>query len=245
MCNSIYLINRIKSIIPSHIKPKFLNEKDLLNWNKKQGYLSSKSILRKNKALKMQKILENSGIQKLYINCSFSNYKISNPGQEKVLNSSKKYVINFEKDFSNFIFSGNPGTGKNHLASAIGNYLILHGKKILLITIANLMSKIKNTFNKNNESSESLLIDKICKMDLLIIDEIGIQKSSEYEKIVIHQIIDRRSSSKKSTGILSNLNYQELHKLLGERIIDRMKLGNSIWLNFYWKSYRPYVKIKK
>ncbi|CAL4317744.1 DNA replication protein DnaC [Buchnera aphidicola] len=245
MKNHIKLMKRIKSIIPPHIQPKFKNEKDLLLWNKKKGLLFSKSILIRNKAMKIQKTLEESGIKDLYLNCSFKNYKVFHSGQEKALNSSKKYVKNFNKELSNFIFSGKPGTGKNHLAAAIGNHLILHGKKILIITIADLMSKIKKTFQKNNNFTEEYFINKTSTVDLLIIDEIGIQKESNYEKIIIHQIIDRRSASKKSTGMLSNLNYNSLHQLLGERILDRMKLGNSIWLNFNWKSYRSYVSVKK
>ncbi|CAL4317762.1 DNA replication protein DnaC [Buchnera aphidicola (Periphyllus testudinaceus)] len=241
MNNYIKLIKRMKSIIPTHIKPKFKNEKDLLNWNQKKGLLSSQSIQKKNNKKKIKKILKNSGIKKLYINCTFKNYNIYNIGQKKVLNFSKKYAKNFNKKFSNFIFSGSPGTGKNHLATAIGKYLILNKKKILIITIAELMSEIKKTFNKNNTLTESCLINKLIKIDLLIIDEIGIQQKSQYEKIIMHQIIDRRSSSKKSTGILSNLNYNNLYKLLGERIIDRLKLGNSSWLNFNWKSYRSNI----
>ncbi|NIH41029.1 MAG: ATP-binding protein [Buchnera aphidicola (Periphyllus aceris)] len=241
MNSYIKLIKKIKSMIPEHIKPKFNNEKDLLYWNQKQGIISSQSILRKNKANKMQHMLKNSGIKKLYIKCSFYNYKIFNLGQKKVLNFSKQYVKNFSKKFSNFIFSGNPGTGKNHLAAAIGNSLILQEKTFLIITISDLMSKIKKTFNSNNELTEEYFIKKLTQVDLLIIDEIGIQQKSEYEKIIIHQIIDRRSSSKKSTGILSNLNFNKLNKLLGERIIDRLKLGNSMWLNFNWKSYRSKV----
>ncbi|CAL4317675.1 DNA replication protein DnaC [Buchnera aphidicola] len=245
MKNNIKLIKRIQSIIPSHIKPKFTNEKDLLTWNQKKGFLSSRSILIRNKAIKIQKTLEKSGIKELYLNCSFENYKVFHSGQEKVLSSAKKYVKNFNNELSNFIFSGKPGTGKNHLAAAIGNYLILHGKKILIITIADLMSKIKKTFQKNNNFTEEHFINKTSKVDLLIIDEIGIQKESNYEKIIIHQIIDRRSASKKSTGILSNLNYNSLYKLLGERILDRMKLGKSLWLNFNWNSYRANVSAKK
>lgn len=241
----IKLLKKIKSIIPHHIKPKFKNEIDLLNWNQKEGFLSSKSILRKNKARKMQKMFKNSGIKKLYINCSFENYKVSHIGQEKVLNSAKEYAKNFKNIFSNFIFSGKPGTGKNHLAAAIGNYLILHGKSVLMITIADLMSKIKKTFKNKNEYTEEYFLKKSSEVDLLIIDEIGIQKESNYEKIIIHQIIDRRSASKKSTGILSNLNINNLKILLGERIIDRMKLGKILCLNFNWNSYRAFVNVKE
>lgn len=234
-------LEKFKNIIPFQIKPKFNNDKDLLIWNQKQGQKSSESIIRKNKALKMQRILGRSGIRELYMNCSFENYKIQHTGHRKVLLATKKYAENFKNNMASFIFSGKPGTGKNHLASAIGNYLILNGNSVLIVTVADLMSNIKGTFNTSSILTEEILLHNLSNVDLLMIDEIGVQIESRYEKIILNQIIDRRSSSKRSTGMLSNLNQQGLKNLLGERVIDRMRLGNSLWLNFEWDSYRKYI----
>ncbi|QTM69083.1 ATP-binding protein, partial [Buchnera aphidicola (Hormaphis cornu)] len=139
-------------------------------------------------------------------------------------------------------FSGRPGTGKNHLASAIGNYLILHGKSVLIMTVADLMSNMKGTFNGSSHITEEKLLNNLSTVDLLMIDEIGMQTESRYEKVIINQIVDRRSSSKRSTGMLSNLDYKGMKTLLGERVIDRMRLGRSLWLTFEWESYRKNIK---
>lgn len=48
--------------------------------------------------------------------------------------------------------------------------------------------------------------------------------------MIINQIVDRRSSSKRPTGMLTNSNMDEMNKLLGERVMDRMRLGNSLWV---------------
>ncbi|ABJ90498.1 DNA replication protein DnaC [Buchnera aphidicola] len=236
-------LKKLKKIMPKYIKPKFYNDKELLLWNQKQGKKYSQSIIQNNKAIKIQKTLGKSGIKELYMNCSFENYHINHKGHQKVLNASRKYAENFKNSIASFIFSGKPGTGKNHLAAAIGNYLILQGNSVLIITIADLMSYIKETFNKKNTNSmtEEKLLNNFSTIDLLIIDEIGIQLKSEYEKIIINQIIDRRSSSKKSTGMLSNLTHAGIKNLLGERVIDRMCIGNSLWLTFEWDSYRKNI----
>ncbi|WP_343154799.1 DNA replication protein DnaC [Buchnera aphidicola (Pseudoregma panicola)] len=239
--NTINFLKRLKKIIPKHIKPKFKNDKDLLSWNQEQGIISSKSILKKNKIMKIKKTFKKSGIKKLYVKCSFKNYKIEHKGHQRVLNAAKKYAKNFNNCMSSFIFSGNPGTGKNHLASAIGNYLILKGKSVLIVTVADLMSNMKGTFNGSSNITEENLLNKLSNVDLLMIDEIGMQTESRYEKVVINQIVDRRSSSKRSTGMLSNLNHEGMKILLGERVIDRMRIGNSLWLNFEWNSYRKYI----
>ncbi|CAL4317872.1 DNA replication protein DnaC [Buchnera aphidicola (Protaphis terricola)] len=233
---------RLQRMMPKNIKPKFKNDYDLLTWNQEQGKISSELILRENKAMKMQRVLGRSGIRELYMNCSFENYKIEHEGQRKVLQAAKRYAEEFNENIASFVFSGRPGTGKNHLASAIGNYLILHGKSILIVTVADLMSNIKSTFSDSNNITEENLLHNLSSVDLLMIDEIGMQTESRYEKVIINQIVDRRSSSKKSTGMLSNLDHKGMKNLLGERVIDRMRLGNSLWLTFEWESYRKYIK---
>jgi DNA replication protein DnaC len=75
---------------------------------------------------------------------------------------------------------------------------------------------MKDTFGNRNTSEEQLLND-LSKVDLLVIDEIGVQTESRYEKVIINQIVDRRSSSKRPTGMLTNSNMEEMNKLVGER----------------------------
>ncbi|CAL4317792.1 ATP-binding protein [Buchnera aphidicola] len=243
MNKNITILNRLKKIIPNHIKPKFYNDYELLKWHEQQSKLLSRIIKKNNQIIKHQSIIEKSGIQKLYTNCSFKNYYIEHEGHRKVLESAKKYAKEFDKHEDSFIFSGKPGTGKNHLACAISNYLISYGKNVLILTISDLMSNLKDTFNNHQyHLTEKKILNKLNQMDLLILDEIGIQIASRYEKNIINQIIDRRAASKKSTGMISNLDYNQMEKLLGERVMDRMCIGNSLWLNFGWKSYRRKIK---
>lgn len=221
--------------------PYFNNSLELFKWNQNKGIKYTKDIIKKNKDEIIKKNFNLSGIKSLYQKCSFDNYKVECVGQQIALDRAKEYAKDFEKNISNFIFSGFPGTGKNHLASAIGRDLILRGKKFLIITVSDLMSKIKSTFKKNTERK---LINKLSNLDLLVIDEIGIQIESRYEKNILNQIVDRRSSANFKTGILSNLDIIGLTDLLGERVIDRMRLGKGFWVCFNWESYRSRVDNK-
>ncbi|MFV3241051.1 ATP-binding protein, partial [Klebsiella pneumoniae] len=128
--------------------------------------------------------------------------------------------------------------------AAICNELLLRGKSVLIITVADIMSAMKDTFG-NRETSEEQLLNDLSMVDLLVIDEIGMQTESRYEKVIINQIVDRRSSSKRPTGMLTNSNMEEMNKLLGERVMDRMRLGNSLWVIFNWESYRHRVTGKE
>ncbi|ARU92335.1 DNA replication protein DnaC [Tatumella citrea] len=236
------LFSRLQRLMPAGVRPKFTNGEELLAWNQQQGLLRSESIVRENRAMKMQRIMGRSGIRELHINCSFDNYRVESEAQGKALTLARQYAAEFDNSIASFVFSGRPGTGKNHLAAAIGNDLILRGKSVLIVTVADLMSNMKGTFSGDSQLTEEGLINDLSSVDLLVIDEIGMQTESRYEKVIINQIVDRRSSSKRPTGMLSNLNHDGMNALLGERVMDRMRLGNSMWVRFDWESYRDRVR---
>ena len=115
----------------------------------------------------------------------------------------------------------------------------------MIITVADIMSAMKSTFSEGADTTEEKLINDLSNVDLLVVDEIGVQTESRYEKVIINQIVDRRSSSKRPTGMLTNLNISQMNQLLGERVMDRMRLGNSLWVTFNWGSYRSRITGKE
>jgi len=238
------LMKRLQKMMPANVKPAFTTGEELLAWQKEQGEIRAAALARENRAMKMQRTFNRSGIRPLHQNCSFENYVVESDGQLNALERAKQYVESFEDNIASFIFTGKPGTGKNHLAAAICNALLLQGKSVLIITVADIMSAMKDTFNNKKLSEEQLLTD-LSNVDLLVIDEIGVQTESKYEKVIINQIVDRRSSSKRPTGMLTNYTLQEMSQLLGERVMDRMRLGSSLWVNFNWGSYRSRVTGKE
>ena len=225
------LMQRLQKMMPAHIKPAFKTGEELLAWQKKQGAIRSAALERENRAMKMQRTFNRSGIRPLHQNCSFENYRVECEGQMNALSKASQYVEEFDGNIASFIFSGKPGTGKNHLAAAICNELLLRGKSVLIITVADIMSAMKDTF-RNSGTSEEQLLNDLSNVDLLVIDEIGVQTESKYEKVI-------------PTGMLTNSNMEEMTKLLGERVMDRMRLGNSLWVIFNWDSYRSRVTGKE
>lgn len=172
--------------------------------------------------MNMQRTFNRSGIRPLHQNCSFENYRVECEGQMNALSKARQYVEEFDGNIASFIFLVSQNR-QNHLAAAICNELLLRGKSVLIITVADIMSAMKDTF-RNSGTSEEQLLNDLSNVDLLVIDEIGVQTESKYEKVIINQIVDRRSSSKRPTGMLTNSNMEEMTKLLGERVMDRMRL---------------------
>lgn len=232
-------MERLKKLIPAGVQPKFSTADEWRKWQTEEGLKRAAEVDKLNQTARAEKILGRSGIQSLHKNCTFKNYEVKNDGQRHALSLAKSYAMNFGSGFTSFVFSGRPGTGKNHLAAAIGNYLLARESTVLIVTVADLMLRVRACYDGGQ--SEATLLDELCRVDLLVLDEVGIQKDSKHEKIIINQIIDRRLASMRPVGVLTNLNFDELAVTLGERVVDRLKMDSGMWVNFAWESYRNRV----
>lgn len=233
-------LERLKKIIPASVQPKFTNVEEWQAWQETEGRKRSGEIDKMNQRTRSEKIFGRAGIQALHRSCSFANYEVSGPDQRQAYSMAKSYAQNFGGgSFASFVFSGSPGTGKNHLAAAIGNHLLAVGHSVLVVTIPDLMLRVRECYDDGQ--SESSLLNDLCNVDLLVLDEVGIQRGSSGEKVIINQVIDRRLSSMRPVGILTNLNHGELVATLGERVMDRLQMDGGIWVNFCWSSYRKNV----
>lgn len=119
------IMKRLRKMMPKTVEPAFNSPEELLQWQREQGQLRSEALERENRAMKMQRTFNRSGIRPLHQNFSFDNYLVECEGQMKALMLARQYVEEFEGNIASFIFSGKPGTGKNHLAAAICNDLLL------------------------------------------------------------------------------------------------------------------------
>lgn len=234
------LLGRIQRLMPAGVQPKFTSAEELMAWQQAEGRKRTDELDKQNQRARSEKIFGRAGIQDLHKHCSFSNYQVNGDGQRRALSMAKSYAQNFGEGFTSFVFSGNPGTGKNHLAAAIGNYLLHRGHTVLVVTIPDLMLRVRECYD--SDQSEAALLDDLCKVDLLVLDEVGIQRGTTGEKVIINQVIDRRLSSMRPVGILTNLNYAELSTTLGERVMDRMQMDSGMWVNFDWESHRKNVR---
>ncbi len=113
------------------------------------------------------------------------------------------------------------------------------GRSVIVITVADVMSALHASYD-DGKSGEKFLRE-LCGVDLLILDEVGVQRETRNEQVTLNQIIDRRTASLRSVGMLTNLNHEALLKLAGQRVMDRMTMNGGRWVNFDWGSWRPNV----
>ncbi|ENT7620564.1 ATP-binding protein, partial [Shigella flexneri] len=125
------------------------------------------------------------------------------------------------------------------LAAAIGNRLMAKGRSVIIVTVSDVMSVLHESYD-NGKSGEKFL-QELCGVDLLVLDEIGMQRDTKNEQVVLNQIVDRRTASLRGVGMLTNINHAAMNTLLGERVMDRMVMNGGRWVNFNWESWRPNV----
>lgn len=208
-------------------------------WQLAEGRKRSEEINRLNHQVRVEKILNRAGIQPLHRKCSFGNYRVQNDGQRHALSQAKSIADELMTGCTNFVFSGKPGTGKNHLAAAIGNRLMAKGRSVIIVTVSDVMSVLHDGYD-NGQSGEKFL-QELCGVDLLALDEIGMQRDTRNEQVTLNQIVDRRTASMRSVGMLTNLNHAAMSTLLGDRVMDRMTMNGGRWVNFNWESWRSNV----
>lgn len=192
---------------------------------------------------KQEKIIAN--FKSALIPARFQEYNFDNFNDNTKQDSDNKkamldYAINFDnnlKNGSSIILSGNIGTGKTHLSCAVANYIIKNlNKTALFLNTIDAFAKIKATYSKKSEITEEEALNQFIDIDLLILDEFGVQYGTETEKMILFRIINKRYENLKPTILISNLAIAELKKI-DERVFDRLR-HNGLLLIFNGESKR-------
>lgn len=83
------VLERIRRLAPSHVTAPFKTVAEWREWQLSEGQKRCEEINRQNRQLRVEKILNRSGIQPLHRKCSFSNYQVQNEGQRYALSQAK------------------------------------------------------------------------------------------------------------------------------------------------------------
>ena len=170
---------------------------------------------------------------------SFDTFITDTPELEQALGLAKRFVNGWNKAKEcgyGLFFYGNPGTGKSHLAIAIIKEL-LPQCTALYTRVPDMIGYIRAMWHPDSETSSYAAIRRYVDLDLLVLDELGVQAGSINEQTLLFEVIDARLSENRPTIFLSNLKPSDLAPIIGERLIDRIK-GKCVPQQFSGKSRR-------
>lgn len=165
---------------------------------------------------------------------------------------AKNYAENFEdfkKDGKGILLYGTVGTGKSHIAACIANKLIDNGYNVLMTNFASMVNVLQSTFDGKQD-----YINSLNHYELLILDDLGAERKSDYMQEQVFNIIDSRCRSGLPMIITTNLTMKEMtepaeigYKRIYDRILERCfpieMIGESRRIQKGRADYREMKKI--
>ena len=173
---------------------------------------------------------------------SLQNYTIENDrGDNPLMEKAKAYVEHWPEFYSQnigLLLFGAVGTGKSFFAGCIANALLEQGIPVLMTNF----SKILNSLNAMYKDDRNAYINSFNQYSLLIIDDLGIERNTEFALEQVFNVIDSRYRCKKPMIITTNLGLADIQNpdptdVEHARIYDRI-LEICQPIRFSGKNYR-------
>jgi DNA replication protein DnaC len=198
---------------------------DALPEEEKQRILDEER--RKEEAKKHEELIasyQSKGIPSRFHDVSWENWVSDTDDKLKALQTVKAQAW-----ITNLFLCGKSGTGKTHLAMCLTKDGAEYRR------LPDIFREVRTDFN-----SEQEIIDHYGTVKLLIIDEVGRQKFSDFEKNLFFEIIDKRWNNVLPTTLITNLNEKEFFAEYGTAILDRLR---PVIVRFTWESRRETLDI--
>jgi DNA replication protein DnaC len=166
-----------------------------------------------------------ANIPRRYVTCRIKNFN----DRESVLKSAKTRVEQFVNEWmpqfavKGLLLQGGCGTGKTHLAVAALQEIIQSDKpgKLLFSNFQDLIQEIQATFDPESPVDKSEVLRPLLEADLLVLDELGSQKPSNFVHDILYYIINSRYNGMRTTIFTTN-NVEDLGDRIGDRLRSRL-----------------------
>lgn len=201
-----------------------------------------KALFARNAQERLERRLGEAMIPKRFQGKNFNDFRAETPQQKRNAKACFDYADQFPDNYEAgrcLLLLGLPGTGKTHLANAIAGYVIVnHGMTAVYRTVSGILQFVKGSYSHDAAYTEADAFNALVQPDLLVIDEAGATKQTEFELATLFTVINGRYEQQKPTILISNLMPEELPTVIGERCVDRLRENGGTALKFDWESAR-------
>jgi len=156
---------------------------------------------------------------------------------DDIFNYCKDYSADFSTESPNLYFYGDTGLGKTHLSLAIADKVVKKGYNVVYGSAQNLLSKIEREKFGKSDDPDGTTEEKLLDCDLLILDDLGAEFSTQFTVSAIYNIVNTRINAGLPTIISTNLEYEEIEKKYSQRIASRI-IGNYVTIGFCGEDIR-------
>ena len=152
------------------------------------------------------RLLAEARIPRRYQHCTLNDFTTyDNDTLEDALKRSRKLAEEFPVVNRGLFFLGAPGVGKTHLAVAILKQVILtRGASGVFYDTRDLLKVIRSTYNSVVKATELDVLRPVMETDLLVLDDLGAEKTSEWVEETLNLIVNTRYNERRATIFTSN-----------------------------------------
>lgn len=170
----------------------------------------------------------------VYSRMTLHNFNPRHPTQQTALDA----LIKFQIGKNSVCLYGDAGRGKTHLALGVAFEARQAGYNVLVLKSIDLLTRIKRTYEKKDDIAEINIMRVLKNIDLLVIDDIGVERSSEWVTSKFYEIIDYRHS-RKSTIYTTNLTGKQMKEKEGVALVSRI-WGSEMRFKIEGEDWRLY-----
>ena len=149
-------------------------------------------------------LLEQARIPRRFAHCTFDNFQPVCISVSRALLAAKKFLDEYPMVDVGLLLLGRCGVGKTHIAVSVLKGLVDKGAIGLFYDFRDLLKEIQDSFNPNTHNSELKILAPVFEADVLVLDELGASKPTEWVQETITHIINKRYNDKKITIFTSN-----------------------------------------
>ncbi|MFW5808586.1 MAG: ATP-binding protein, partial [Spirochaetota bacterium] len=145
---------------------------------------------------RINRLINDSEIDRKYRWRFLSEFNVITPSENRAKAAAYKIITDFHRTEKGLFLWGNPGTGKTMLSAIILTELIvryaLPGKFVKISR--NFFGKLKSTFHEGSKlyGLSSVIEQELADVDVLVVDDFGIQRDSEWEQETLYNLVDAR-----------------------------------------------------
>jgi DNA replication protein DnaC len=154
--------------------------------------------------------------------CALDNFELVQPSLHRAMMTTKKFVEEYPLVDVGLLYLGRCGVGKTHLAVAALKELIKKGINGLFYDFRDLLKEIQDSYNPNTHTSELKILAPVFEAEVLVLDELGASKPTEWVQETMTHIINKRYNEKKVTIFTSNYLDIPLGTSYDETLTDRV-----------------------